>query len=255
MNNLNLFYKYYDVLFESKNYAEEVASVLKIAAEAWPYPVEKVLEIGCGTGSHTLELAKRVNEVTALDTDKTMIHLAQSKIKGKRAKNIEFFHGPIEQLTQKPDFDLTLALFNVVTYIPNEQAIASFLQSVRRHLKKGGGFIFDCWNGTAAIKNPPVHKRIEKAIGSQRIVCNLTPQTDFKKKITTLTYSLVVFEQANGKTNSDEFIFDQKLWTPLELQNQLKKADFKLLNICQPFQPQAKATDDDWKIMFVCEAA
>src|ERR1051326_5271804 len=107
----NLFYKYYDTLYASKDYAGEVKTLMEIATKQKKV-VKKILEIGCGTGNHTIELAKSKKQITAVDTDKFMAEIAKEKT--KQFKNVKIHLGKIERLNEK-NFDVAFAMFNVIT--------------------------------------------------------------------------------------------------------------------------------------------
>ena len=51
-----------------------------------------ILEIGCGTGNHTVELAKKVSQVLALDIDPQMVALAKDKIEKQLSRKLMQCH-------------------------------------------------------------------------------------------------------------------------------------------------------------------
>lgn len=247
MNKPSIFYGYYDILFKSKDYSKETEIVFKLAKKYGKAPTT-VLEIGAGTGNHTIEIAKKATTVLAIDTDPNMVHLAKEKIDNLNIKNVTVTEKSIEQLDSQ-SFDLSLALFNVVTYISEIDQLVSFMKGVSTHLAPDGIFIFDCWNGVAAIKDPPKSKNITVHQNGKLIESNLTSKTDLFNQKTTLNYNIRV---TNGKfTEEDDFSFDQILWTPMQIIQALKEAGLEMI-FCSPLmEPESKATDKDWKIMFV----
>ncbi len=252
MENKNLFYKYYDILYASKDYKLEVDSILSIAKTFYSHPINKILEIGCGTGNHTLELAKNDVSIIAVDNDKEMIDIALSKIKDKGLKNVKIYYGVIEQLDRK-DIDVAMAGFNVVTYIPNMNSLISFFKGVNSCLKPGGIFVFDCWNGIAAIVDPPKSKISKVKYADNEIICNLTSNTDFIKQKTKLTYNLNVIDREGVSIESDTFSFEQTLWTPMQLDYCIEASGLKVVRCCRNFEVEQAASEKDWKIMYICE--
>lgn len=249
LRNSHLFYRYYDTLFSTKDYAGEVAAVYRYCTGQQLYPLESVLEIGCGTGNHTLELARNPRiHVTAVDVDAEMLALAQRKTELINKKNISFVSGR----SIARNVDLCVALFNVVNYICEDELLRMLYADVSSSLRSGGICIFDCWNGTAALLNPPGSKKYEQCCDGQRISCCLTSQTDFIKKITTLNYQLDLFNTADKKIDSENHKIEHRLWTPEQIKSALLESGLEVETVCIPFKFEMAAADVDWKLMFVC---
>lgn len=244
----NLFYTYYDVLFAKKDYAGETELVLNLSHRFGKHTPQHILEVGCGTGNHTIDIARRVKYVTAIDIDPHMIRKAREKIHATKANNIEILHTSIEKLKEGP-FDLAIALFNVVTYILNSTDLCLFMVGIAKHLKPGGVFVFDCWNGIAALRDPPKSKITKIRHNGENITCLLNSKTDFFNQKVTLNYHLSV---ENGIKQKGDFSFTQTLWTPMQIKSAIEEAGMKVVK-CFPHMFLNKiATERDWKIMFVC---
>lgn len=242
----NLFYKYYDALFQNKDYGQETNLVFNLSKKFGIKTPQKILEIGCGTGNHTRLLSKSVSNLIAIDTDVEMIKIAKKKLSDY--PNVKVIYTPVERLRNK-NFDLALAMFNVITYIENSKKLGQFMKGVASRLEKGGIFIFDCWNGVAAIKNPPVKKITRFKHKNESITVTLTPGIDLLNQKVRLNYQISVKETSK----KDNFHFDQTLWTPMQISDALTQAGLKVI-LCSPImKPNQKATEDDWKILFVCK--
>lgn len=246
MNN-HPFYKYYDTLFQKKDYSQETDLIFELSNKFGVKNPKKVLEIGCGTGNHTVELLKKDIQLVALDTDKKMLHIAQEKLRSY--SNIKLLHTSVEDLTEK-EFDLSLAMFNVVTYIQTFPELQSFFESISRSLSPNALFIFDCWNGIAVTKDPPKSKHGQSKYQDFEIDYEVSSKSDFFNQSVNLSYQFKTIKK--GTTKIDSFSFLQTLWTPKELQWLLEKSGFEILSCSPLLKPQLKATDRDWKIMFCC---
>jgi SAM-dependent methyltransferase len=249
MHSSDLFYRYYDVLFSSKDYAGEVAAILDHCASYPLQPLENVLEIGCGTGGHTLELAKMAGiHVTAIDVDPEMLALAHTKVELAGKTNISF----ASAIGSAKGIDLTVALFNVVNYLLADESLHEFFADIAASLRPQGMFIFDCWNGTAVLLDPPGSKSYEWQLDGIRVSCHLTSQTDVFRGITTLNYQLDLFDESDKKIESGDYRIEHRLWTPVQIRSALQEAGLEVVKVCIPFQFEQEATEGDWKIMFVC---
>lgn len=247
----NLFYRYYDELFASKRYDEEIDCVFSTATKWSLTPCDRILEIGCGTGNHTLELAKHQVPVTAIDLDGHMIAQAREKVDAMGLGNVQFFHGSVESV-EGHGFGLAVALFNVVTYVPDSLSLAVFFRTVYERLKPGGVFIFDCWNGVAAIRQPPESKRLEYDMGDRAIRCQVINETDLFTQKTTLHYDISIHGRDGEEIESDRYSIRQTLWTPMQITDSILASGLEKLVCSRLFEPQVEATHQDWKIMFVC---
>ena len=110
--------------------AEEVLSLLELEGS------ERVLDVGCGNGKNTSEIAARVprGSVVGVDFSATMVAFAQSQHAPASHPNLEFAVADARHLPFGPEFDLVVS-FNALHWIP-EQAHA--LQSIRAALKPDG---------------------------------------------------------------------------------------------------------------------
>jgi trans-aconitate 2-methyltransferase len=107
--------------------AEEVLALLNLKGD------ERILDIGCGNGKTTAEIAARVpqGKVTGVDASARMVAFATSN--NQRA-NLEFAVADARHLTFDHEFDLVVS-FNALHWIP-EQSLA--LQSIHNALKPDG---------------------------------------------------------------------------------------------------------------------
>ena len=212
---------------------------------------DSVLEIGCGTGNHTLELAKLGIAVTALDIDAEMIGRAQRKLDSAGNHQVHFHHGPAGSLGEGP-FDLALALFNVVTYILEDAELLDFFSATKDRLKPGGVFIFDCWNGDAALRDPPGTKETETIMSDKTLHCRVSAETDMAIRRTTLRYDLKVVDREGETIETGQFAMLHKLWKRAEIYDAMKVAGLENLACVKVFDFAKPAAENDWKIMFAC---
>jgi SAM-dependent methyltransferase len=106
-------------------------------------PGEVVLDVGCGLGPTTVELAKQVGpsgHVVGLDVSAGMIELARQRAAG--IANIEFIAG--DAATHQfaaPFADVLFSRFGVMFFGDPDAAFAN----LRKAIKPGGRVVFACW--------------------------------------------------------------------------------------------------------------
>lgn len=250
--NSDLFYRYYDDLYFSKDYKKEADSVVSLVRNYYPGKIKKMLEVGSGTGNHTREFARLNFSITAIDTDEKMFYAALKKIPAEKFPRVKLMNLPVENLKEK-NFDFAVAGFNVVNYLPDFSALLSFFGAVSQRLKPKGLLIFDCWNGVAAIIDPPGSKTIHCKSGKNFVSCIIQSETSLMAQKTNLVYSLNVKNEKGKEISSGVFSFEQTLWTPMELGHCIHHAGLKILLCSRHFQPGIEADENEWKIMFVCQ--
>ena len=110
--------------------AEEVLSLLDLKG------AERVLDIGCGNGKTTAEIAARVPQgaVVGVDASAGMVAFAAAQSDPALHPNLQFAVADARHLPYQHEFDLVVS-FNALHWIP-EQAQA--LQSIRSALKPAG---------------------------------------------------------------------------------------------------------------------
>jgi len=75
---------YYDILYQDKDYKKECDFLEKIFEKYSKKRINSILDLGCGTGSHSLILAKRDYEVSGVDLSSQMINRARNKARDNK---------------------------------------------------------------------------------------------------------------------------------------------------------------------------
>ena len=101
-------------------------------------PQDRVLELGCGTGTTALKLAGNVGSILATDVSTRMVEIGREKARAEGAENVQFAVADVlENPAGEEQFDVVLA-FNLLHLLPNaDEAIAH----VATLVKPGGVFI------------------------------------------------------------------------------------------------------------------
>lgn len=99
-------------------------------------PEDSVLELGCGTGSTAIELARSVSKITATDLSEAMLEVGRERAWDAGASNVEFQRSSAGEAPEGP-FDAVLA-HNLLHLLPDLEAI---LNGVAARLAPGGLFI------------------------------------------------------------------------------------------------------------------
>jgi len=115
-------------------------------------PADRVVEIGCGVGRLTRELAGRAAHVDALDVSEQMLALARDYNPG--LDNVRWLQGDGESLGGVDDASATVCFSHVVfQHIPDPAITLGYVREMGRVLADGG------WAGFQISNEPRVHRR------------------------------------------------------------------------------------------------
>ncbi len=111
MGSYEKFAEFYDLIYkEIVNYEREADDLEKILTEFGEHRTKQVLDVACGTGSHSLILAKRGYEVTGIDSSEMMVKEAKKKA-SKENVNVEFFVQDMRSIKLNKKFDCAICMF------------------------------------------------------------------------------------------------------------------------------------------------
>ena len=115
-------------------------------AEETPGPI---LELGCGTGRITLDLAQRGYKIVGLDMSDAMLDAALTKLKAlphEVQAKAELVKGDMTKFTVGRKFGLIIIPFRSFQHLITVEAQKSCLGCVREHLTNGGRFVVTLFN-------------------------------------------------------------------------------------------------------------
>ena len=107
----------------------------------------KILDIGCGTGRHSIELTRRGYHVLGIDLSESQLKRAREKAAELKLE-IEFQKHDARHLSHKEEFDLAIMLCEgAFPLMETDEMNFQILQSAAKALKSGGKLIFTTLNG------------------------------------------------------------------------------------------------------------
>jgi len=112
-----------------------------------------VLDLACGTGRHTIELARRGYEVVGLDLSLAMLARAGEDAQDHEAK-VNFVQGDMREMTFDEQFDGVFC-WNTSFGFFEEEKNALVIDRIHRSLRAGGLFLLDVINRDFLIRQSP----------------------------------------------------------------------------------------------------
>ena len=246
--------QYYDLLNQQKDYKQEVDYIVSLLNRFAP-DANNLLDLGCGTGLHAINLAEKGYHITGVDQSKDMVSIARERIKKyprSLSNLLDFNVGDIRNYSSNKSFDATLSLFHVISYqITNDDINKSF-QTVANHLKPSGIFIFDCWYGPAVLSDKP-YKR-NKKFENDKIIINRTasPQLYPTKNRVDVHFDIEITNKQTGKSDNIKEIHKMRYLFNPEIEHFLKINNLKLIH-SEEWLTNNKPNFDSWYVTFICE--
>lgn len=211
----------YDALTGDVGYARR-ADYLERLFRKSRIPVHTVLDLACGTGSLTRELALRGYEMIGADRSPEM--LAQAVEKNRDVSPIQpmFLCQSMEKLDLYGTIDACVCCLDSVNYVTDPKKLAQAFGRVHLFLMPGGLFLFDV--------NTP--EKLEGLDG--QVFLDETEETycvwrsKFSKRSRICSYYMDIFrlDPASGQWNRGEELHRERAYSLEELTAMLAEAGF-----------------------------
>jgi SAM-dependent methyltransferase len=102
---------------------------------------ERLLDLACGIGRHSLELRRRGFEVVGVDISPDLLEIAVGEAENQRL-DVEFMQADLRELDLRDDFDLVLSLNDgAVGYFETDAENYRTFEVVAQALREGGGHL------------------------------------------------------------------------------------------------------------------
>ena len=194
--------KYYDLLYADKDYALESVFVRDVIRRHAP-GARSLLELGCGSARHALELVKDGFSIKGVDISEQMIARGRARIEqlpSDLRNQIEFAQGDATNFKTTTNYDAVISLFHVVNYQTTNEALNGIFKSARAALAADGVFVFDFWYGPAVLSERP-QVRVKRVETQETHVTRIAePAIDINRNVVDVTYTLMVTDRNGGRT-------------------------------------------------------
>jgi SAM-dependent methyltransferase len=254
MNVFKNYARYYDLLYQDKNYAQEAEFIHQLI-QGYAPKANQLLELGCGTGSHALLLAKQGYRIHGVDFSPEMLQQAcdrVSKLPPELSSLLSFTAGDIRSVRLNQTFDVILSLFHVISYQIANEDLQSAFETVRAHLRPGGIFIFDVWYGPAVLTHYP-SVRIKRLKDDEIKVTRIAEPTVFpNENIVDVNYQILIQEVNSSASEEFHEIHRMRYLFKTEIELILQQYKMKLL-ICREWLTDEEPGFNTWGVYFIVQ--
>jgi len=210
----------------------------------------KILDVGCGTGRHSIELTKRGYNVTGVDLSESQLKRAKEKAANLNLK-IEFHQMDARHLTFNNEFDAAIMLCEGgFPLMETDEMNFEILKSVTKAQKKSSKFIFTTLNGLF-----PLHNSIEEFCSSVSEEGNAVYHNNTFDLMTFRDHNITEFEDDSGNKKTLES--NERYYVPSEINWLLKTLGYNVIDIygarLGQFSREHKLTTKDFEMLVIAE--
>ena len=252
MKVFNAYAGYYDLFNNDKDYSGEADIITKLLKKYNHSVLKDILNVGCGTGKHDAILSKKLGcHITGVDQSGEMLEYARQNAQAAGA-NCDYIEADIRTFQSSKQYDATLALFHVMSYMSTNCDIVDALNNIGAATKKGGMLIFDTWYGPGVLSDPPKDRIKEACKDGMRAIRIARPRMDAEKNIVYVDYDIYMVDESKLNCIPIKETHAMRYFFVPELDLMLTSAGFRLLDVldCRTLS----VTDySSWTAYFIAE--
>ena len=210
----------------------------------------KILDIGCGTGRHSIELSKRGYSITGIDLSESQLKHAKKKASAK-SLNIDFQKHDARNPHFSNAFDLAIMLCEGgFSLMETDEMNFLILQNAANALKPNGKLIFTTLNGLF-----PLFHSVKDFLAAEKKDGVATYKNNTFNLMTFRDHNITEFIDDSG--NKKSLNCNERYYVPSEISWLLKSLDFKAINIfgakLGAFSRNDELTTEDFEMLVIAE--
>ncbi len=210
----------------------------------------KILDVGCGTGRHAIELSNRGYIVTGIDLSETQLARARQKAESHNLK-IDFQKQDARYLPFIDEFDVAIMLCEGgFPLMETDEMNYEILKCVTKSLRDHGKIIFTTLNGLF-----PLYHSVEEFCASTTEEGNATYRSNTFDLMTFRDHNITEFEDDFGNKKTLEC--NERYYVPSEITWLLKSLGYKTIQIfgakLGAFSRNDKLTTEDFEMLIIAE--
>ena len=210
----------------------------------------RILDVGCGTGRHAIELSKRGYDVTGVDLSESQLKRAREKAKAV-GLSIDFQHQDARNLPFDGEFDVAIMICEGgFSLMETDEMNYAILQNVTKALKPRAKFIFTTCNGLF-----PLFHSVKDFYASAREEGSSACKNNSFDLMTFRDHNTVEFVDDSGQKQSMEC--NERYYVPCEITWLLKSLGYKTIDIfgakLGAFSREHKLTTEDFEMLVIAK--
>ena len=222
----------YDEINKDIDYSAWADFIEKIIKKECKAPPELVLDLGCGTGSMTLELARRGYDMTGVDISVEMLDVARERAEhAGLSDKMLWLCQDITELELYGTVDVAVSCLDTLNHLTRKSDFDKCLSLVHNYLIPDGIFIFDL---NAKYKFENVYADRSYVFETEDSSCIWQNYYNEKSKICDF-YITLFSECEDGRYERYDDVEREKMYPLRTVKSSLLKAGFEPLGVYSDF--------------------
>jgi SAM-dependent methyltransferase len=234
----------YDKLMYDVDYKKWADYIEKVFAKNGIKP-SLVLDLGCGTGNFTMEMARRGYEMIGIDISADMLSCAKSKAENEKL-DILYLNQDMTQFELYGTVDAIVCMMDSVNYITSKNDVKRLFKLVNNYLNPAGLFIFDI--NTYYKFDKTLDKNVFYDVGEE---ITYIWENSFDKRRGICEFDLTFFVKEGEYYNRYEEIHFERAYTHPEITDFIEYSEMKLVSIYDELSFKTPGADSV-RNFFVC---
>jgi SAM-dependent methyltransferase len=244
------FARYYDVIYQRYDYDQECDFLINMFQRYCEGKSERILDLGCGTGSHDFILSKKGFKVVGIDFSTTMIELAREKARSS-GLNVEFFVQDMRELQLPKDFDCAICMFGGFGYVLSDEGLKSLFKGLRNVLKPNGLFLFEFWNKDG-LKPTPYRSWDRSEADGIRVYRLSKSDYNADEGVLDIRFAFVVLEQ-DRLVDEFEELHRIRIYSLNEMKSILRDEGFNILHMLAGYAGKEEPIEDTFRVFAIAK--
>jgi SAM-dependent methyltransferase len=250
---MNGYYNVGDLIYDANIYDGMNTSLADLPFYKRWLPENKdacILELCCGTGRLTLPIAKDGYDIVGVDNSVSMLDQAKAKA-AEEGLELKFIEADIRFLDLPGKYDLIFIPFNSIHHLYKNEDLFKVFNVVKKHLKEGGLFMFDCFNPNIQliVEGEKELKKIAEFTtrDGREVLTKQIMRYETNTQINRIEWHYFI----NGRFDSIQNL-DMRMFFPQELDSYLEENGFKIVKKFGDFNEEAFNAHSE-KQIFICQ--
>lgn len=219
---------YYNAFYQDKDYEAEAKTVDRLL-KTYNCQAKNIINFGCGTGRHDIELTKLGYCCKGIDLSPLMIDIAVQQAKLSK-KNIEYEVADVRDYKTDRKYNAAVSLFHVMSYQTTNEDLRKAFKSIKSTLiDKDGYFLFDAWYGPGVLSDKPCVRVKEVEDAENKLIRIARPIMYDKRNVVDVNYEVLILNKMTGKVQTVSEVHSMRYFFRPELEILLEEAGFELV--------------------------
>ena len=209
----------------------DVAGNIDFVTQVTALPrARRILQIGCGSGEHAFELARRGHKIVVADSSTPLVEYARAESR-RLGTPVAFLAQDFRELEFPPYFDLILNFHDEAPLaLESDEAVQAALGKIRDLLRPGGQFLFG--RADFRLSVDPHEAQYETTVGVERHTVRFDPASREVSRT-------IILEGKAAERPPSRWMRRYRLYTLPEVAERLETAGLAIRGLWHAYETKA----------------